>query len=629
MTAAAASTDPLRIGRIREWLALGAFIALVLIVAMLRHGYEGITHDAQLYSFQAMARLKPALLGNDLYLRFGSQDNYTLFSPLYAAVMGMIGFEPAAALITLLSQIAFLFAAWFLARELMPQRQARLGVALLVAVPGFYGALGIWSFMEGFVTPRLACEALILVSVGAMLTKRYWLACACLVAGAALHPLMAMAGVAMALYIRFMPVLPRAVIAALIGLAALVTIAAAMIIPSDSPLRLSGEWLTLVQERQGFLFVTQWVAQDWARAAVHFTTLLVGVIVLPGESAGRLLCAAGIVVALAGLLLSLIGGDIMNLALVIQGQPWRWLWLAAVLSPLLAPLILTRCWQLGRVGGLSIVLIVIAWLAMDEPYTIIAGPLAIAAAAAATLKKLPGERAQRLMLIGGFLMLAVVVIRSVANMILSEEGMPDQSAMPAAIRAIRDYSRDGLLPCVVVIAAWWLLTSHRTQAARTIVAAACVLGCIALVPASASEWQQRQFPQSDYDAFASWRRHIPPGEEVLWIEGSVETWALLERPRYLTNNQMASILFSRGARAELRRRALQLAPLGEEEPYIFWKEDRKLIRKGEHQTLANLCAAIEARFIVTRNDLSETPIETAPAGASRGYHGLKLFQCER
>jgi hypothetical protein len=622
------SATPNRTGRTLEWTVTGALVALILVAWMLRHGYEGIIHDAQLYSFQAMARIKPALLGNDLYLRFGSQDNYTLFSPLYAAAIARFGFEPAAALLTFISQAVFIVAAWILARRVMPRDFAWLGVGLLLAVPSVYGAIGVWSFMEGFVTPRLLCETFILAALTATLAGRHWLACACLIAGALLHPLMAAAGIAMVIYIRLMPLRPAVIARLLLVAAALAAVSVAVVLATSS-LRLEGEWLALVRERQGFLFITQWRPEDWARTAVHFTTLIVGFIVLPRESMPRLLCSASVVVALTGLLMSLIGGDFLNMELIIQGQPWRWAWLAAVLSALLAPTIASHGWQRGHLGKLAIVLVVVAWLAIDEPYTIIVAPLAIGAAAAAKWGWLPAERAQRAMLAGGFLVFALVVVRSLANSVLGEEGMPDHTPVPEIVRHLRAYSRDGLLPCMAIVGVWWLLTSNRSRMARTAVAAACAIGCAALVPASASEWKQVEFPQRDFDAFASWRKRIPPGEEVLWIDGGVATWALLERPRYLTNNQMASILFSKGARAELRRRALRLAPIAGDSPYLFWNEDRKLVRKGVVETLATLCPAIDARFIVTRRELAPAPLEDTPPGTSLAYRGLKLYQCER
>ncbi len=63
-------------------------LALVLLWS-LTHRYAGLSGDAELYAFQAMARLH-SNLATDLYLQFGSQDHYTLFSPLYAAMIDIL-----------------------------------------------------------------------------------------------------------------------------------------------------------------------------------------------------------------------------------------------------------------------------------------------------------------------------------------------------------------------------------------------------------------------------------------------------------------------------------------------------------------------------------------------------------
>jgi hypothetical protein len=52
-----------------------------VIAWALSHGYRGLFHDAGLYTLQALARLTATSLGHDLFLRFGSQDRYTIFSP--------------------------------------------------------------------------------------------------------------------------------------------------------------------------------------------------------------------------------------------------------------------------------------------------------------------------------------------------------------------------------------------------------------------------------------------------------------------------------------------------------------------------------------------------------------------
>ena len=142
----------------RARLASVGLLLTVLALWIVRHGYLGIWHDARLYTLQALAHLKPDLLGNDIFLRFGSQDNYTLFSPLYAAVISLLGVEPAAALLTFVFHVAFFFAAWLLARRILPTNLALLAIGLLVALPSYYGGDRVFSYCEDFLTPRLPAE---------------------------------------------------------------------------------------------------------------------------------------------------------------------------------------------------------------------------------------------------------------------------------------------------------------------------------------------------------------------------------------------------------------------------------------------------------------------------------------
>src|ERR1700721_1617042 len=83
-------------------------LALMLVTLwLLMHGYHGLTGDGQLYAFQAFARIHPQL-ATDLYLQNTSQDQFTIFSPLYAWMIGILGLENAARLLIVI------FTAWLL-----------------------------------------------------------------------------------------------------------------------------------------------------------------------------------------------------------------------------------------------------------------------------------------------------------------------------------------------------------------------------------------------------------------------------------------------------------------------------------------------------------------------------------
>ena len=108
-TVAAGST------RLRDW----AISCLAVASWFISRPYEGIYHDARLYTLQALGRLHPQSLGQDVFLRFGSQDAFTLFSPIYAAAIRVLGVEDAARLLTLLGHAWWFAAAYLVARRLL------------------------------------------------------------------------------------------------------------------------------------------------------------------------------------------------------------------------------------------------------------------------------------------------------------------------------------------------------------------------------------------------------------------------------------------------------------------------------------------------------------------------------
>ena len=80
-------------------LALG----LLLLLNALVLPYRGLFHDARLYAAQLKEHLEPGSMRADLYLRYGSQDSYSVFSlvllPLYLqTLMGYPAYDSGLAL---------------------------------------------------------------------------------------------------------------------------------------------------------------------------------------------------------------------------------------------------------------------------------------------------------------------------------------------------------------------------------------------------------------------------------------------------------------------------------------------------------------------------------------------------
>src|SRR5580692_7789499 len=129
-----------------------ALLPLLLWLAL--HGYHGITGDGQIYAFQAFARLHTPLAA-DLYLQNTSQDQFTLFSPLYSRCIDLLGLENAARLLTLIFTVWFLAAAWNFASAVTGRDIAWLAVASLLIVAGDYGGSGVFQVMDPTLTARL------------------------------------------------------------------------------------------------------------------------------------------------------------------------------------------------------------------------------------------------------------------------------------------------------------------------------------------------------------------------------------------------------------------------------------------------------------------------------------------
>src|ERR1700685_4560858 len=126
---------------------------------LLMRGYHGLTGDAQIYAFQALARLRPQL-ATDLYLQNTSQDQFTAFSPFYAACMRLLCLQIAARLLSVFFTLWLLGAAWSVARAGGGRDAAWLGAAFLLIVAGDYGGSGVFRISEQYLTARLPAEAL-------------------------------------------------------------------------------------------------------------------------------------------------------------------------------------------------------------------------------------------------------------------------------------------------------------------------------------------------------------------------------------------------------------------------------------------------------------------------------------
>jgi len=611
--------------------SLAAFV-LVLAIAcswIVYHPYLGIWHDAELYTLQALAHLEPRLLAGDLFLRFGSQDAYTVFSPIYARAIAAFGLEHAAALLTLVSQALFVAATWLLARRLLPPGLLWLGIGFVIAMPGDYGAGHTLQYMENFLTPRLASEALVLAALAAMAAGRLSWSWVSLVAAALLHPLMAAAGVGVVVCVQAVTSarhLPRTlwlipIAAAMLGLLA----TAFGMLPRFDP-----AWFELVR-RKHYLFVSEWTLADWSRIAVPLAVAAAGSLLLPSSGA-RVFCGASLLVGIAGIVLTLSGADLLHVVLVTQMQPWRALWITSFVSVLLLPLILSSAWKRGPLGRASALFLVAARFlhgdgsSLAHGYALAVAAAGIALAVAAARERGTVSRERRMILAGAWLAIAVGAVWTLADLQLAVQGTLDQSHAPALVRILRTLGGEGALPTLFLTAVWWIcrsLSRARLLASALAMSAACGL----LLPVAAAAWSRVIFTPALSQAFGSWRRLIPIGDEVYWPTDALSCWVLLERPSYLSQEQSTAAVFSRKAGFEFERRSLRLEALEESRKFHFVSTT---FPDSSAPSLKTICDDTRATYFVTGYDLKGAPpLALAPAGVAPYYRMLRLYRCSR
>jgi len=587
-------------------------LALLCVAAwMLAHPYQGIFHDANLYTLQALAHLHPAL-AQDVFLRFGSQDRFTAFSPIYAAAIRMLGPDHAAALLTLTSQVALIAAGWYLARNVIPSRpSALLGVAMLIVIPGNYGPDRVFAVIEPFLTPRMGAEACTAAGIAAALSGRRLWSGALLIAGLSLHPVMAAAGVVL-LFIHYVALPHPGIAAPVVKLGIIGLLVAAFALPAGEWGRLGPDWLALVSERSPYLFLSHWTLDDCGRAGVVLTTLIVGS--FGRKSPLRRLCLSAALTLLAGIALTGLGCDVLHVTLITQMQPWRWEWLATLVAALNLPFIVITHWQRGAPGRSTGLLLLAAWIFGVGAFALITCLTALMSLSFARLK----PRELRLVFWGSCAVMALALTwRIASNLEFAEfHGMDD--SLPVWLRRCMSFVHDGFAPALLIGIAAWIIVKRRALAASWICTALAIAAIGAVWPWTWKSWNREEFPRPLAAKFALWQDVIAPGDEVLWSESPLSSWVLLHRPNYLSGIQTAGLVFSRESALEFARRADALAGVLDPATFLVWNH------AGAHlsltpEALERLCRLRVFAYLVTGADLAQQPVAV--------INHLKLYAC--
>jgi hypothetical protein len=325
----------------RPRLTAGVEFACIVALWIATRPYRGVFHDARLYTVQALHSLDPGRFGQDLFFKYGSQDSFSVFTLLYRPLVASVGVGGANLLATVVGDALWLAAAAWLVRTLFGDRRERLFVLVaIVILDANYGGRGVFTYGEAFATPRVYAEALVMAAMALALRGRAVGAAVTLALAAALHPLVAMAGVGVAVVAAALR--DRRVWIA-VALAAVACAAAIWL--GVGPLgrarqTFDDQWFAIVRQRCDFAFMARWEWPDFLRIAADFALLAAGWAV--ATKVERRLIVAVAIVAAGGLIVTLVGGDIARNVLIVNLQTWRAMWLAALAANMCVALVVLR-----------------------------------------------------------------------------------------------------------------------------------------------------------------------------------------------------------------------------------------------------------------------------------------------
>jgi hypothetical protein len=325
--------------------------------------YAGLVHDARLYGIQVVNRVEDGAFGGDLYLQFGSQDRYTLFSSVAAPLVQAFELKPAFFLIYLSSSVVFLWGTQRLVLALCEDRLlASLALVFLATTHMTFAGLENFYINENFVTPRLASNGLVVWALALVLEQKTWNALALLVLALALHPLMACAG--LLIIVVYLCSLRFSKWHA-VALAVMFLAGGALLCFDSLAARLLGrmdlEWRDVVRRTSPYSFPAEWAVEDWWHILGAFGIALAACNGPLQRPTSRRLIACVASVAAAGVAINFISCQ-LTYALPIQGQGYRWLWPLQYLQIPLGVLLISSWWQQGALATRTAAVVLAAYL---------------------------------------------------------------------------------------------------------------------------------------------------------------------------------------------------------------------------------------------------------------------------
>lgn len=541
---------------------------LLASIWILTHPYRGIWHDASLYTAQALQRLNPDAFRNDLFFAYGSQDSFTLFSPLYGFVINFLGINYAAIGLLIFFHLIWAISCWCLFKRFLQGKWLYLAVIFTFGMARYYGASETLFFAEGFITARIASEALALTGLAAYFSYFPISGLLLTVIATCLHPLIGGWALALLILLRWnwKLIFGGTFIFGIIALLIKPSLLGALSLPIDV------EWRNLVLANSPYIFMEEWGLRDWSRTCMTLTFLIAALISITQEKNKQHFWAGLLIVTLSGLLISWFGTNIIHNALVTQLQLWRVLWLATALQWLAAAVFLQKICP-DKTKHYWLAWLIIAWMLQDL-YGGFLGLLCVSLYWLIVIKKQFNLSALFLK----WTKIVTVVCFSITFLMWIPNAFMD--AWVEGGNYLRNTTTSSQIIAgflltnsfvVIGLATWWLSQQKGFQYKFALAGLSATFLIFGLI-----NWDQRSPLLYFIDTVATtpenrpFGNRIKPGDTIFWQGTLNGTWLALWTSNYASNKQVSGIVFNRKTAIEARRRlkrvALMALPLDELAP---------------------------------------------------------------
>lgn len=381
---------------------------------------------------------------------------------------------------------------------------------------------------------------------------------------------------------------------------------------------MDAEWLEIVRERSKFLFLELWSFNDWELAARPFLSLSITVMALR-DMRVRKLCLTAMLVGATGIAVALVASAVGPVAVLVQGQAWRWVWITTFTGVLLLPPTVLQVWQDDRCGPLCAILLVAAWVFPDGD----AAALCVLALILWLIRGHFSHAAAR------YLRWAASVFGiGIAAWVFSKSwhlAVPLSSGASAStIMTVRNILGLEVPALVLVWLLWSWISSRRSAWVVTAISAVLIAGIGFSLPVYVS--QRAAITSAEVAEFSDWRHAIPIDSNVFVMpshNSASFAWFALERPSYLSVDQSAGVVFSRETAMEVRRRSEVLLPVLDPD-WRLMTAAKSVSRPLTRDRLEIICNDPQLGFVVSRESVGFDPMRHAQSGRWKDWN---LYDC--